>query len=105
MELFSSNIRILSSNLYPFRCWLLASWLVFFTVINVVTYLEYSFNKNILLTFFMWPFFLWSVTFVWGKAEENKYKKVQLFMLPYALGTALGLFTLVPFTIWGILSI
>lgn len=99
MEWFSLNIRLFSSKLYPFRKILLVAWVSIFILGSLLNLTKYQLSDELGFVMFMWPFYLWLVTFVWGHPDVNKYKKVQLLMLPFALGAVIGLFVLVPITI------
>ena len=105
MNWVSSNCRTLSVLLYPYRFYFLVVWLVGVCLFNLLNYQSHSIIKEVLYIFTIWPFCFWAIIFSWGNSPEKKTTKVQLFMLPYAAGSALLLLALIPLTSWSLFKI
>jgi len=105
MELISANCRLLSEVLFPYRKLLFVGALVGIVLLNTLSLNQSNYIFYVLYIFTIWPFTLWFVTFAWGNREKNKYKKMQLFMLPFAAVSVWGLISLVPITLWSLFKI
>ncbi len=80
-------------------------WLVGVLLLNFLNYQDHSNIKEALYIFTIWPFCFWAVIFSWGNAPEKQTTKIQLFMLPYAAGSALFLLALLPLSSWSLFKI
>jgi len=99
------KLRFLSELVYPIRIWLLVLSVVAFMILNIFNLSKGTYQYELLLLFSTWFFALWSLTFGFGHRAKNKYEKVQLFKLPFALSSVMLLVLLIPISFGSIAKI
>ncbi len=87
----NERFQRISIALYPFKWWLLASWVAGAFFVNILK-LGNELVSNLIVVFMSWPFYLWFIVFLWGHPEKQGYKKTPTFiMLIYGTCAVVGM--------------
>ena len=106
MKWINIKFEKLSYKLYPSKWWLLISAVVGIAAANLLHYQDVERIAGMVAVLAAWPFFLWFVVFIWGHPEKPGYIKTPFFIqLICGPAAFIGLFVLVPLTIWGTISV